>query len=69
VAAHIHTLGGFSAHADQQGLLDWYGGFKSRPPLVLVHGEEQAREGLSLQIKKHHAARVIRPEYGQTLEV
>ena len=69
VAAQIHTLGGFSAHADQQGLLDWYGGFSSRPPLVLVHGEEQAREGFAVQLKKRHAARVIRPEHGQTLEV
>ncbi|MFO7601812.1 MAG: MBL fold metallo-hydrolase RNA specificity domain-containing protein, partial [Candidatus Desulfacyla sp.] len=47
VAAQIHTLGGFSAHADQQGLLDWYGAFKDCPPLVLVHGESKARETLA----------------------
>ncbi|MBC6961517.1 MAG: MBL fold metallo-hydrolase [Nitrosomonas sp.] len=40
VRASIHTVGGLSAHADQQDLLDWLKGF-SRPPLktFIVHGE------------------------------
>ena len=46
VAATVHTIGGLSAHADQQGLLDWYGNFKGRPPLYLVHGEEEAMAAL-----------------------
>ena len=25
VRASVHTMGGFSAHADQNGLLDWFG--------------------------------------------
>ncbi len=40
VKAKIHTLGGFSAHADQKQLLEWAGHFKkSKPELHLVHGE------------------------------
>jgi len=39
VAATIHTVGGLSAHADQDGLCEWYRHFKNRPPLLLVHGE------------------------------
>lgn len=40
VNASIHTLGGFSAHADQSQLLKWAGGFdKHKPTLYLVHGE------------------------------
>jgi len=31
VRASIHTLGGFSAHADQAALLDWVGAFKRGP--------------------------------------
>ncbi len=46
VEARIHTIGGLSAHADQAGLLDWYGKFQARPPVMLVHGEPQASEGL-----------------------
>lgn len=43
IRAKIHTLGGFSAHADQKGLLDWLSHFKN-PALVVfvVHGEEEA---------------------------
>jgi metallo-beta-lactamase family protein len=40
VNASIHTLGGFSAHADQSQLLKWAGQFKGpRPELYLIHGE------------------------------
>ncbi|MBE7527491.1 MAG: MBL fold metallo-hydrolase [Burkholderiales bacterium] len=45
VRASIHTVGGLSAHADQQDLLDWLKGF-SRPPLktFVVHGEPDNAE-------------------------
>lgn len=44
VAAEIHNLEGFSGHADQNGLLDWLGGFQKIPKQIfLVHGEEQAK--------------------------
>ena len=46
VAARVHTLGGFSAHGDQQDLLRWYGSIPGRPPVWLVHGEASAAEGL-----------------------
>ena len=42
-----HTIGGLSAHADQAGLLEWYGRIGNRPPVVLVHGEDGARTALS----------------------
>ena len=50
VAAKIHTIGGLSAHADQNGLIAWYKGFRSGPPLILVHGEAQAAASLSERI-------------------
>jgi len=46
VAARVHTLGGFSAHGDQQDLRRWYGAIPGRPPVWLVHGETSAAEGL-----------------------
>lgn len=42
VNASIYTIGGLSAHADRDGLLDWLSKFKNRPQRVFVmHGEEQ----------------------------
>ena len=39
VRAKIHTLGGFSAHADHDGLLHWLGRLApARPRLILTHG-------------------------------
>jgi metallo-beta-lactamase family protein len=46
VAARVHTLGGFSAHGDQQDLLRWYGGIPGRPLAWLVHGEAVAASAL-----------------------
>lgn len=42
VRAAIHTLGGFSAHADQSELLDWISRFTNEPEIFIVHGEEDA---------------------------
>jgi metallo-beta-lactamase family protein len=45
VRARVMKLDGFSAHADQQELLRWLGGF-TRPPrrTIAVHGEPQAAD-------------------------
>ena len=59
VNASVHTVGGLSAHADQQGLLEWFGHFDPKPPLVLVHGEDKAREALAVQIGERHGIEVV----------
>ena len=44
VNAKIHTLGGFSAHAGQQQLIDWVAKFRNANPKVyLIHGEDEAK--------------------------
>jgi metallo-beta-lactamase family protein len=63
VAAQIHTIGGLSAHADQAGLLDWYGNFKSRPPVALVHGEDGARAVLAEKLRERFGAEVTLPGF------
>ena len=41
VTADVYTIGGLSAHADRDDLLDWAGGFHEKPGTVLInHGEE-----------------------------
>lgn len=52
VASRIHTVGGLSAHADQQELLNWYQHFDNQPPVVLVHGETLAQETLLTELEK-----------------
>ena len=69
VAAQVHTIGGLSAHADRDGLLDWYGGFRERPPLILVHGEPQARTALAEAFGERYGNRVVVPERGERLDL
>ncbi|HEU4664322.1 MAG TPA: MBL fold metallo-hydrolase [Dokdonella sp.] len=64
VRARIHTVGGLSAHADQRGLLDWYGAGAARPPVVLVHGEDPAREILASELRRCHGIEVSLSEPG-----
>ncbi|KAF1687737.1 MBL fold metallo-hydrolase [Pseudoxanthomonas broegbernensis] len=59
VNAQIHTVGGLSAHTDQQGLIEWYGHFRNAPPLVLVHGEDRAREALAGEIGQRFGTQAI----------
>jgi metallo-beta-lactamase family protein len=42
VNAQIHTIGGFSAHAGQDKLVEWAKQFKGKPKFCLVHGEQSA---------------------------
>jgi len=52
IAARVHTLGGFSAHADQSRLVRWASGFRAaRPRTFLVHGEDRARQALAQRLR------------------
>ena len=69
VKAKIHTIGGLSAHADQQGLMDWYSQFETRPRIALVHGETDAMNALAAKLKDKYQADVIQAEFKQKLEL
>jgi metallo-beta-lactamase family protein len=69
VAAQVHTVGGLSAHADQEGLLQWYRGFDERPPVYLVHGEPVAQESLQTRLREELAAPVGIAERGQVVDL
>jgi metallo-beta-lactamase family protein len=68
VRASIHTLGGFSAHADQPALLAWSAGFE-RPPrnTFVVHGEESAALAIAERLKADRGWNVSVPARGQTI--
>ena len=69
VRAQVHTIGGLSAHGDQQDLIDWYGAFKNRPPVYLVHGEADAQEPLASKIRADLDAPVHIAKAGQVVEI
>ena len=69
VAARVHTIGGLSAHAGQDGLLQWYAGFERRPPVALVHGEPAAQEALAARVASDHGVRAVLPQRGHTLDL
>jgi len=69
VQATIHTIGGLSAHADQSDLMDWYGHFKNRPPLVLVHGEVDSMQVLAERIQTDLHAPVHIAQLGEQIDL
>ena len=70
VRASIHTMGGFSAHADQSGLLDWYGTMApSRPRTIITHGEDRARKALGDLISSRFGVKTEHPALGDVIEL
>jgi metallo-beta-lactamase family protein len=69
VEAKVHTVGGLSHHADQEGLLRWYGHFRGHPALVLVHGEPRAQEALAKRIHSTYHKDVAIAGPGFTLDL
>ncbi len=66
VRARIHTINGFSAHADQAELLAWHKQLGSPEKTFLVHGEPDTMRQFSLQL---HDTNVIMPELHQRFEL
>jgi metallo-beta-lactamase family protein len=70
VRASVHTMGGFSAHADQQGLLEWYGAMApSKPRTIITHGEDRARETFSELIRTKYGMRTDCPNLDDVIEI
>lgn len=70
VHATIHTLGGFSAHADQPALLAWTASFR-RPPreTFVVHGEESVALAFAERLRAERGWTVTVPEPGQSVRL
>ncbi len=48
IKAKAHTISGYSAHADQQGLINFVKRMRHKPKhILLVHGDEQAKSALA----------------------
>jgi metallo-beta-lactamase family protein len=67
VHAKVFTINGFSAHADQNGLLEWVGHFESKPRIFLVHGEPKSSEGLRQKIRERFDLDAYIPHWQERL--
>jgi metallo-beta-lactamase family protein len=70
VNATIHTLGGFSAHAGQTDLMCWFDVIaRSKPRVVLTHGEDDQRAALARLIQRRHRLPSKLPKMGEVIEI
>lgn len=65
VNAHIHTINGFSAHADRGELLAWHDAIRPERT-ILVHGEERAMASFAEAL---HGTKVLMPEQGEYIDL
>lgn len=69
VKAVICTLNGFSAHAGQNDLLKWFDTLgKSKPKVVLTHGENPQREALASLIEKRYNVKPFLPDLNEIIK-
>ena len=64
IKASIHTINGFSAHADQSSIIEWISQIEDLKKIFLIHGEEDKQEILknALDEKLHDKAHIVEPE-------
>jgi len=52
INAQVHTISGYSAHADQNGLVKFVTGMKKKPKHIkIVHGDDNAKQALANKYK------------------
>lgn len=55
IKARVHTLPGYSAHADQKDLLNFVGRMRRPPSQVrVVHGDDGAKQALATLLRQQH---------------
>ncbi len=62
VKAKVHTINGFSAHADQNGLIEWMDKFTRLDKIFLIHGERDKQEIFQKEIEKrlHKKSHIVK---------
>jgi metallo-beta-lactamase family protein len=70
VRASIHTLNGFSGHADQGELLNWFSTLApAKPRVILTHGEDRGRGTLAKLIQQKFKLSPVLPKQGDVVEI
>ncbi|MBB1436847.1 MBL fold metallo-hydrolase [Pseudoalteromonas sp. SG43-6] len=67
INAAVHTISGYSAHADQAGLIRFVTGMRKKPSLIkIVHGDDDAKQALA-QKYREVLGEGIKIEIGESL--
>lgn len=64
VRAQLHTVNGFSAHADRTDLLTWAGNFANGPMFLVTHGEPRSSLALASALEEK-GYRAVVPRVGE----
>ena len=65
--ASVHTINALSAHADKNGLMDWFDGVKSNVKRAFaVHGEPEKVSAMAALLKEHGCPSAVAPVPGQS---
>jgi len=64
IKASVHTINGFSAHADQSAIVRWVSQMEGLKTVYLIHGEEDKQVILRSVLKNalHQKAHIVEPE-------
>jgi len=63
IEAGVYTINGFSAHADQSGILQWIEGMKGLRNIFLIHGEADKQQLFKMAVAErlHKEAHIVEP--------
>ena len=70
VAAKVHTIGGFSAHADRDSLVRWLDFFDPKPAVtIIVHGEPGSSKAFANHIGEELGLVSLIPQLGEQIDI
>ncbi len=69
VKAKVHTINGFSAHADQNDLIEWMEGFERLEKIFLIHGEHDKQEIFRDEIEKRMGKKAHIVKYAEKIGI
>jgi len=69
VKANIAHIDGFSAHADRNELLRWFGNFQSSPKTFLVHADPAAAASLAAAVHEKYGFDASPARQGEVVEI
>jgi len=69
VKANVVQIDGFSAHADRNELLRWFGNFQSKPQTFLVHADPAAAASLAAAVHDQYGLEASPARPGEVVEI